>query len=150
MFKPMDNLRKENNCKFTPYNFALRALCCCMHTCKICIFFQGSSFQGDPLNISMHVTAPSTNKQEIIKRNLELLVLESQCKLENCHYHPGCRKFKWRIEHFNLCSGQKLENPDCKLCTVLLGYFHEHAKLCKNANCKVINCLQIKEKHRVP
>ena len=96
----------------------------------------------------MHVTAPSTNKQEIVKRNLELLVHASECKLENCH--PDCRKFKRLIEHFNMCPGQKLVNPDCKCCKFLLGYCHIHAQMCKNANCKMINCLQIKEKHREP
>ncbi|XP_062229754.1 probable histone acetyltransferase HAC-like 1 [Phragmites australis] len=91
--------------------------------------------------------AQNTRQKRVQKarKMLESLAHAVACRAPGCQY-PNCRKLKALFHHGKKC--QKRASGGCPLCKKMWGIIQFHARACKESQCNVPRCSDLKEHMR--
>ncbi|XP_021682375.2 histone acetyltransferase HAC1-like isoform X2 [Hevea brasiliensis] len=82
---------------------------------------------------------------EQLRDMVDLLVHASQCCSPHCQY-PNCRKVNWLFRHGNEC--KRGHFGVCVLCKKMWYLLQLHAPSCKEPECHISRCRDLKEHSR--
>lgn len=77
-----------------------------------------------------------------LRKMLDLLVHASQCRFPHCQY-PNCRKVKGLFRHGIQCRVRA--SGGCVLCKKMWDLLQLHARACKESECRVPRCKDLRE-----
>merc|ERR1712146_207132 len=86
-------------------------------------------------------------RRYLIEKHLQLLLHSLSCESEEtCTiFKNNCVKMKELLNHYKECEDQ----AQCVKCARFITLINEHAKICKNSNCRVPKCKYLREKFRL-
>lgn len=126
---------------------------CDLDICGDCVTANGPKPHVHPLQVVVVVSAstvPQLTEQQRAERNrsiklhLELLVHASNCSLQECT--RNCRKMKEFVKHESTC--QVTIKKGCHACKRIYNLLTHHARSCRNDNCSVLKCQELKDHFR--
>ncbi|XP_042009442.1 histone acetyltransferase HAC1-like [Salvia splendens] len=116
--------------------------------CNACYQKDGGKDHPHKLTNNQSIDPNAQNKEARqlrvtqLRKMLELLVHASQCRSPLCQY-PNCRKVKGLFRHGIQC--KKRASGGCHLCKKMWHLLQLHARACKESNCGVPRCWDLKE-----
>ncbi|KVI09015.1 histone H3-K56 acetyltransferase, RTT109 [Cynara cardunculus var. scolymus] len=128
-------------------------ICAKFYVCESCYKMKGGAYHPHMLNPpsnSMEVVCGSKNDQVqkhkalTLKAVLDALIHASQCERIPCSYSE-CRTMRRLFYHASRCTVRV--RGGCRLCQQVWRILKEHSQICKDSNCKIPRCMDIK-KHK--
>ncbi|KAL3624659.1 hypothetical protein CASFOL_031327 [Castilleja foliolosa] len=86
--------------------------------------------------------ATGISVRDKLRKVLELLVHTPQCHTANCQYQ-NCRKLRGLFKHGMECKVRA--SGGCELCKKMWNLLQLHARACKESECNVPRCRDLKE-----
>lgn len=128
-------------------------ICAKFYVCESCYKMKGGAYHPHRLNppsSSMEVVCGSKcdqvqkHKALTLKAVLDALIHASQCERIPCSYSE-CRTMRRLFYHASRCSVRV--RGGCKLCQRVWRILKEHSQICKDSDCRIPRCMDIK-KHK--
>jgi hypothetical protein len=126
---------------------------CEVDYCNKCVSIHGPRVHHHPLRpVAVAGGAPVQLTEEqrkerarSIKLHMELLTHAAECVSPTCPF-KNCKKMKDFLRHESACKVGAVRG--CRLCTRINGLLNMHARSCKNDECVVPKCKELKEQAR--